>query len=184
MAKSRNRAACCRQPLESTPTALFECANAPSQDHRCRVVTVPMFPVRNRCFDWHVRLRVVLIQLQFTARDRMHVLSTELACSSLGKGGIETCCHAGDALLLSALGWLRPLKPPNAPDSFTAPPVPSCDFMSPNSPRPPPRRGREATGHRKPRSRRPGIVSKPRRPKPRRPRIGRRGNFQMPAAAR
>ena len=96
-----------------------------------------------------------------------------------GKGESKTCCRAGDVLLPFALAWLRARKPPSTPDSFTAHPVPLSDFTSPNSRRLPPRRGREAMGQLKPRSRRPGIVSKPRQPKPRRPRIGRRSSCRV-----
>src|SRR6266478_4873293 len=54
-------------------------------------------------------------------------------------GDLKECCHAGDALLLFALGWLRRRKPPSAPGWFTAHPVPLSGFTSPNSRQVPPR---------------------------------------------
>src|ERR1700694_106736 len=97
----------------------------------------------------------------------------------LDKRGFEKCCHAGDALLLFALGWLRTRKPPSTPDSFTAHPVPLSGFTSPNSRRLPPRHGRGVTGPPTPRSKRRGVVSKARLPKPRRPLIGERSNAPL-----
>ena len=118
------------------------------------------------------------IQFEFTARAQMHVPSMELGWSSnlIRDEGADECCHAWGALLPFALGWLRARRPPNAPVSFTAHPVPLSGSTSQNSRRPPPRRGREATGPRRPRSRRHGIVSKARPPGPRRPTIRRRRN--------
>jgi len=73
-------------------------------------------------------------------------------------GDLKECCHAGVALLLFALGWLRRRKPASAPDSFTAHPVPLSGFTSPNSRRMPPRHGRGVTAPPRPKSKLPGAA--------------------------
>jgi hypothetical protein len=92
------------------------------------------------------------------------------------KGIYKKCCHAGDALLPFALGWLRRRKPPSAPALFTAHPVPLSGFTSPNSRRTPPRHGRGVTGPPRPKSRLPSVASGTRLPEPRGPGNGRCSN--------
>jgi len=92
------------------------------------------------------------------------------------KGDLEKCCHAGDALLPFASGLLRRRKPASAPDWFTAHPVPSSGFTSPNSRPMPPRHGRAVTGPPRPKSRLPGAASGTRLPEPRAPGSGRCSN--------
>jgi hypothetical protein len=95
----------------------------------------------------------------FRARYRVHVPATELACSRSGQGD-RRCCHAGDALLPFALGWLRARKLPSIRDWFTAHPVPLSGSMSRGFRNPPLRCGREATEPRRPISKRRGVVSR------------------------
>ena len=92
------------------------------------------------------------------------------------KGDLKKCCHAGDALLLFALGWFRRRKPPSAPDSFTAHPVPLSGFTSPNSRRMPPRPGRGVTGPPRPKSKLPGVALRRPLPELRGPGSGRCSN--------
>jgi hypothetical protein len=91
-------------------------------------------------------------------------------------GDFEKCCHAGGALLLFALGWLRRRKPPSAPGSFTAHPVPLSGSTSPNSRPMPPRHGRGATEPPRPKSKLPSAASGTGRPAPRGPDSGRCSN--------
>ena len=100
------------------------------------------------------------------------------------KGNYKKCCHAGDALLLFALGWFRRRKPPGAPDSFTAHPVPLSGFTSPNSRRMQPRPGRGVTGPPKPKSKLPGVASGTSLPAPRGPGSGRCSNAPSPLLIR
>ena len=100
------------------------------------------------------------------------------------KGNYKKCCHAGDALLLFALGWPRRRKPPNAPDSFTAHPVPLSGFTSPNSRRMQPRPGRGVTGPPRPKSKLPGVALRRPLPAPRGPGSGRCSNAPSPLLIR
>src|SRR6266478_530781 len=99
-------------------------------------------------------------------------------------GDFEKCCHAGVALLLFALDWLRRRKPASAPDWFTAHPVPLSGFTSPNSRPMPPRRGRGVTGPPRPKSRLPSVASGRPLPEPRGPDNGRCSNAPLPLLVR
>lgn len=86
---------------------------------------------------------------------------------------VRQCGHAGYASQRFAWGWLRGRKPVSGPGWFIARLAPWYGFTSPNTRRPLPRAGREATGLPRPKSRLPGIASRIHLPKPCRPPIGR-----------